>query len=315
MKFFNCLLLIIPLSVYACDKGSEFIDTIPPIENENGSQTPPWDPEYYNVNRLSLYSLSDVIKDVKYALSFDNWYSEKDSSSVMLNIEDIFYEFNTTEIKGGSILTASYKDKSNVIKIRKDSLVDLFQKEEDFKIQYHVKNPTNILLNYDTLIARDKIICSGGSREYNNVLSFTIPLKHKNPVFLISFENIDRNGASISINGVDESNESFYRHRDEGTLHYEYMSFNPQTNDFKLKLFRTYREDEGVTLLETIPTTTGDTTTQISFNSEIFTVKVSIRNNNYNRIIVIWENVPIDGVNQELGDWGDGGDGTFIFDL
>ncbi|KAA6344483.1 hypothetical protein EZS27_007889 [termite gut metagenome] len=313
MNFFYCLLLIIPLSVYACDKGSEVIDTIPPPPIENGPQIPPWNPEYYNVNTLSLYSLGDVIKDVKYALSFNNWYSEKDCSSVILNIEDILYEFNTTEIKGGNVLSASYKDEANVIKVRKDSLEDLFQKEEDIKIQYHVKNPTNILLNYDTLIACDKIICSGG-REYNNVLSFTIPLKHKNPVCLISFENIDKNGASISINGVDESNESFYRHSDEGTLHYEYMSFNPQTNDFKLKLFRTYREDEGVTLLETIPTTTGDTTTQISFNSEIFTVKVSIRNNNYNRIVVTWEK-PIDGVNQELGDWGDGGDGTFIFDL
>jgi hypothetical protein len=314
MKKFYRLLLIILLPIYACDKNSEIIETILPPKN--GLQIPPWEPEYYNVNILSLHNPTlDDVKVAKYALSYRNWYSEKKNSSVILNIAGVSYDFNINEIKESGILTASYKDETDVIKIRKDSLGDLFQKEEDFKIQYHVNNPANTLLNYDTLVVYDKIICFGGNGDYNNVLSFNMSLKHKNPIFLISFENIDKNGASISINGLDEWDKSFYRHTDEGMLYYEYMLSNQKTNDFKLKLFRTYREDEGLTLLETIPTTTGDTTTQISFNKETFIVKVSIRNSNYNRIIVTRANVPIDGVNQELKDWDDGGDGTFIFDL
>jgi hypothetical protein len=313
--------------MYGCNKDSEIIESIkqePPKEEIPAEEPPKEDrpyalpqSEYYNINQVYLYnpnSYNTVEKKAEYALPFNNWYDEKKNSSVVLNIEDIPYEFKTDGVEhNNNSLTASYKGELDTIKVHKVISKSLFQKEEDFKLYYHINQPTNTLLNYDTLVILNKAGHSFG--DDSSVLLFSFILKHKNPVFLISFENVNREGVSISINGIKESDKSFYRHTDEGTLYYEYISFNQKTDKFKLELFRTYREDEGVTLLEKLPTATGNATTQTSLNGETFTVKVLIADYNYNRIIVTRENVQLDGVNQELENWGDGEDGEFIFDL
>jgi hypothetical protein len=315
MRFFNCLLPIVLLSIlYACEKDSEIIDT---ITESAKNEIPPWEPEYYNINKISFQNTNyytGIIRDVKYALPFSNWYDEKENLSVILNIEGVSYEFLMSEKKPSGVI-ASYKNDTGVIKIRKDSLEDLFKKEEDFKIQYHVENPTNTLLNYDTLIVHKNGKPAGGSGDYNNILSFNLILKHKNPIYLISLENIERSGTSILINGISESDKSLYKHTDEGTFCYEYMPFNQKANDFKLELFSTYSENKSITLLETIPAKTGNTVTKVSYKEEVFTILVSIVDYNYNQIIVTRGDIPIDEINQGMDNWNDGGDETFIFDL